>query len=49
MYNASVEVEVKTVEPNKRIEVEWSGYGAPTASPTACRRAETNLRGDSGA
>jgi uncharacterized protein YndB with AHSA1/START domain len=30
MYNSSTEVEVKAVEPNKRILVEWMGYGAPT-------------------
>ena len=29
MYNASSEVDVKVVEPNKRILIEWSGYGAP--------------------
>ena len=30
MYNASAQVEVKAIEPNKRILVEWSGYGTPT-------------------
>ena len=30
MYNSSTEVDVKAVEPNKRILVEWMGYGAPT-------------------
>ena len=30
MYNSSTEVNVKAVEPNKRILVEWMGYGAPT-------------------
>ncbi|MDX1523695.1 MAG: SRPBCC family protein [Anaerolineae bacterium] len=30
MYNASAQVEVKAVEPNKRILIEWSGYGGLT-------------------
>jgi uncharacterized protein YndB with AHSA1/START domain len=30
MYDASAEVDVKEVEPNRRILAEWSGYGAPT-------------------
>src|SRR5512142_3165966 len=30
MYGASSEVEVKVVEQNARILVEWSGYDAPT-------------------
>jgi hypothetical protein len=30
MYNFSVPVDVKAVEPNARILVEWSAYGAPT-------------------
>jgi uncharacterized protein YndB with AHSA1/START domain len=30
MYGASVEVDVKAVEPNRRILVEWGAYGAPT-------------------
>ena len=30
MYNSSTEVDVKAVELNKRILVEWIGYGAPT-------------------
>lgn len=30
MYNFSVSVSVKAVEPNARILVEWSAYGAPT-------------------
>jgi uncharacterized protein YndB with AHSA1/START domain len=29
MYNASTQVNVKAIEPNKRILVEWSGYGTP--------------------
>jgi uncharacterized protein YndB with AHSA1/START domain len=29
MYNASSEVDVKVIEPNKRILIEWSGYGTP--------------------
>jgi uncharacterized protein YndB with AHSA1/START domain len=30
MYNASSQVTVKEVEQNKRILIEWSGYGSPT-------------------
>lgn len=30
MYNASAQVEVKAVEPNKRSLIEWSGYGGLT-------------------
>jgi uncharacterized protein YndB with AHSA1/START domain len=30
MYNISAQVNVKEVEENKRILIEWSGYGAPT-------------------
>ena len=30
MYNASTEVNVKTIEPDKRILVEWTGEGGPT-------------------
>ncbi len=30
MYNASVQVDVKAIEQNKRILIEWSGYGTPT-------------------
>jgi uncharacterized protein YndB with AHSA1/START domain len=30
MYNASSQVTVKDVEQNKRILIEWSGYGSPT-------------------
>jgi uncharacterized protein YndB with AHSA1/START domain len=30
MYNASSHVTVKDVEQNKRILIEWSGYGSPT-------------------
>jgi uncharacterized protein YndB with AHSA1/START domain len=30
MYNASAQVNVKAVEQNKRILVEWSGYDNPT-------------------
>ena len=29
MYNASAQVTVKEVEQNKRISIEWSGYGSP--------------------
>jgi uncharacterized protein YndB with AHSA1/START domain len=30
MYKVSADVSVKAVEPNKRLLVEWSAYGAPT-------------------
>ncbi|MBI3320548.1 MAG: SRPBCC family protein [Candidatus Omnitrophica bacterium] len=30
MYDFSVQVHVKAIEPNKRILIEWSVYGAPT-------------------
>lgn len=30
MYNFSVPVDVKAIEPNARILVEWSAYGSPT-------------------
>jgi len=30
-YNFSVDVDVKEVEPNRRILVEWTGYGYPTS------------------
>ncbi len=30
MYNFSVQVAVKSVEPNKRILIEWPAYGSPT-------------------
>jgi hypothetical protein len=30
MYGFSTEAMVKALEPNKRILVEWSAYGAPT-------------------
>jgi uncharacterized protein YndB with AHSA1/START domain len=30
MYNFSVEVAVKSVEPNKRILIEWPAYGSPS-------------------
>ena len=30
MYNFSVPVDVKAVEPSRRILVEWPAYGAPT-------------------
>ena len=30
MYRLSVEAKVKALEPNKRILVEWTAYGAPT-------------------
>ncbi len=30
MFGSSVEVSVKAIEQNKRILIEWSGYGAPT-------------------
>ncbi len=29
MYNVGSDVEVKAIEPNKRILIEWSGYKAP--------------------
>lgn len=29
MYGASTEVDVKAIEPNQRILIEWSGYSAP--------------------
>jgi uncharacterized protein YndB with AHSA1/START domain len=30
MYNASTDVDVKAIEPDKRILVEWTGEGDPT-------------------
>ena len=30
MYGLSEEITVKSVEPNKRIPIEWPAYGAPT-------------------
>src|SRR6266446_5382867 len=30
MYGFSVDATVKTIEPNKRIMVAWTAYGAPT-------------------
>lgn len=30
MYNASSQVDVKAIEANKRILIEWSSYGTPT-------------------
>jgi uncharacterized protein YndB with AHSA1/START domain len=30
MYGASAQVKVKEIEPNKRILIEWSGYGKTT-------------------
>ena len=30
MYDASSHITVKDVEQNKRILIEWSGYGSPT-------------------
>jgi uncharacterized protein YndB with AHSA1/START domain len=30
MYDLSVQVSVKAIEPNQRIRIEWSAYGAPT-------------------
>jgi uncharacterized protein YndB with AHSA1/START domain len=30
MYNVSAEVLVKSIEPNKRIVIEWTAYGGPT-------------------
>ena len=30
MYDASVDVEVKSIEPNKRILIEWGNYGEMT-------------------
>jgi uncharacterized protein YndB with AHSA1/START domain len=31
MYNVSVPVQVKQVEQNQRILIEWPGYGSPTS------------------
>jgi uncharacterized protein YndB with AHSA1/START domain len=31
MYGSSVQVEVKAIEPNRRILVDWSAYGAPSS------------------
>jgi uncharacterized protein YndB with AHSA1/START domain len=30
MYNVSISVTVKAIEPNKRIAIEWPGYSGPT-------------------
>ena len=30
MYDSSIPVTAKTIEPNKRIVIEWPGYGSPT-------------------
>jgi uncharacterized protein YndB with AHSA1/START domain len=30
MYNISIAVTAKTIEPNKRIVIEWPGYSGPT-------------------
>ena len=30
MYNSSAQVNVKIIDENKRILIEWSGYGTPT-------------------
>src|SRR5919198_1572496 len=30
MYDISIPVTAKTIEPNKRIVIEWPGYGSPT-------------------
>ncbi len=30
MYGISIPVTVKAIEPNKRIVIEWPGYGSPT-------------------
>jgi len=30
MYDISIPVTVKAIEPNKRIVIEWPGYGSPT-------------------
>jgi uncharacterized protein YndB with AHSA1/START domain len=30
MYSISIPVTVKAIEPNKRILIEWPGYGSPT-------------------
>ena len=32
MYGVSVQVDVKAIEPNRRIHIEWSAYEAPTAA-----------------
>src|SRR5205823_14587344 len=29
MYNVSTQVTIKEIEKNKRIMIEWSGYGSP--------------------
>lgn len=31
MYGVSSQVVVKAIEPNRRILIEWSGYGTPTS------------------
>jgi uncharacterized protein YndB with AHSA1/START domain len=31
MYDVSIAVTAKTIEPNKRIVIEWPGYSGPTA------------------
>ena len=31
MYDVSAQVTAKTIEPNKRIVIEWPGYSGPTA------------------
>lgn len=30
MYNVSIQVDVKEFEPNRRLLIEWLGYGSPT-------------------
>lgn len=30
MYDVSIQVMVKTIEPNRRIVIEWPGYSGPT-------------------
>jgi uncharacterized protein YndB with AHSA1/START domain len=30
MYDVSIQVTARTVEPNKRIVIEWPGYSGPT-------------------
>jgi uncharacterized protein YndB with AHSA1/START domain len=30
MYDISIPVTVQAIEPNKRIVIEWPGYGSPT-------------------
>ena len=40
MYGISIPVNVKAVEPNRRIVIEWPGYGSPTTVEWAFRPLE---------